>query len=70
LDEAPEDKRQKMLALIPKFNIKVLVENDDASCLSNLYIENNIITIRYLINAKHISIATVNSLDMIISLNF
>jgi predicted nucleic acid-binding protein len=70
LEKAKEDKRNKMLSLISNFNIIVLPENDDAVSLANLYIENNIIGLRYLIDATHIALATVNNLDKIISLNF
>jgi hypothetical protein len=59
-----------MLGLIDKFNIKVLDESEKSIKLAMLYIENKIIPEKYLIDAIHISIATVNSMDMIISTNF
>jgi hypothetical protein len=49
-----------MLNLIPKFNIIVLHEDDNAVRIANLYIENKIIPLRYLTDATHISLATVN----------
>jgi hypothetical protein len=59
-----------MLNFITKFNIVVLPNNNDAVWLANLYIESNIIPSRYLLDATHIALATVNNLDAIISLIF
>jgi predicted nucleic acid-binding protein len=70
LGKARKDKRDKMLSLISQYNILVLPENDNAVHLADLYIQNNIIALRYLIDASHIALATVNNLDKVISLNF
>jgi hypothetical protein len=70
LENTKGDKGHKILNLIPKFNVVVLPKNDDAVHLAKLYIESNIIPHRYLLDATHIALATVNNLDAIISQNF
>jgi predicted nucleic acid-binding protein len=70
LENTKGDKRTKMLNLIPQFNITIIPKNDDALYLANLYIINNIIPARYILDATHIALATVTNLDAIISLNF
>jgi hypothetical protein len=59
-----------MISLISKFNIIVLEQNDAAKQLADLYIENKIIPEKYRMDATHIALATINSLDKIISLIF
>ena len=70
LDDAPMDKREKMLALIGKYNITVLSINDKSDELALKYIAEGALAQGSLIDASHIAVATVNDLDMIISLNF
>ncbi|MDR1487936.1 MAG: hypothetical protein LBT62_08125, partial [Deltaproteobacteria bacterium] len=70
LEEAPIEKNLKMRDIIPKFNIKILFETPKTLDFADLYMENNIISSRYLMDARHIAISVVNNLDKIISLNF
>lgn len=64
------DKREKMLALIPKYDIAVLPNNEDAEELADIYVSEGVIPPRFRTDGIHIAIASVYELDMIISMNF
>ena len=70
LGDAPAEKREKMLALIRKYNITVLAINDNSDLLAQRYITEGALASSSLIDASHIAAASVYELDMIISLNF
>jgi hypothetical protein len=70
LNDAPEAKRDKMLSLIGEYGIPILENTDEAVRIADLYIEEKIIPHKYRTDGLHIAIATVNDLDMIISMNF
>jgi predicted nucleic acid-binding protein len=65
-----ERKRNNMLDLIERYNINTLHPDDEVIRLGNLYIINNIIPKRYLLDSLHIAIASVNELDCVLSYNF
>jgi hypothetical protein len=70
LENAPIEKNNKMLGLIQKFNITILNDTKFVFDIADLYIKNNIIPSKYIMDAMHIAISVVNNLDKIISLNF
>ena len=70
LEDAPADKRNKMIALIERYDITVLALNDEAEQLADTYVEHGIIPLKYRTDGVHIAVAAVNDLDMIISMNF
>ena len=70
LQNAPEAKRDKMMSLINEYNIAVLAPADEAAKLANIYVEEGIIPQKYRTDGLHIAAATVNDLDIIISMNF
>ncbi|MDR1705403.1 MAG: hypothetical protein LBS19_12055 [Clostridiales bacterium] len=70
LNQAPAEKRSKMLGLLVKYNIAVLNYNDDAKALADIYVKEGIIPHKYRTDGLHIAIAAVNDIDMIISMNF
>jgi predicted nucleic acid-binding protein len=70
LENAAPEKRDKMIGLIKEYGIAVLAPNDETMRLAELYIVEGIIPKRYLTDSLHIAIATVNDLDMIVSMNF
>ena len=70
LENAPEMKRDIMMELIRKYGIAVLAPNDEALKLADIYVREKIIPLKYRTDGLHIAIATVNDLDMIISMNF
>ena len=70
LSIASEPKRAKMLELIGKYHITMLEESDDSIKLADIYIKNGVIPATKLLDARHIAIATVNAIDIILSYNF
>ena len=70
LEKAPEEKYLKMLGLIEEYNITMLSASDEADKLGALYQERGILPARSTVDAQHIAVATINDMDMILSLNF
>ncbi len=70
LENAPSEKREKMIALIKQYGISVLPASDKANDLAKKYLSEGALPQGSLMDARHIAIAAVNGLDMIISLNF
>ena len=70
LEKAPESKRKKMMGLIVEYGITVLAPSDEAVRLTDIYVSEGIIPQKYRTDGLHIAIATVNDLDMIVSMNF
>jgi predicted nucleic acid-binding protein len=70
LDVASEPKRSKMLALVEEYGITLLDITNESDNLAALYIAENIIPARFLTDASHISVASIHSLDCIVSYNF
>ena len=70
LSRAPKEKFLKMMGLIEKFNITILDPSEEADSLADLYQQKGILPARSTTDARHIAVATVNDLDMILSLNF
>jgi len=70
LENASETKRNIMMGLLAKYGVKVLAPNNEAVQMANIYVKEGIIPQKYRTDGLHIAIATVNDLDMIISMNF
>jgi len=70
LKKTQEPKRSNMLALVNKYDIKVLRDDIRIVTLSELYIENGIIPATYRLDSSHIAVASVYNLDCIVSYNF
>ena len=70
LNNAETEKQAKMKALIEKYGIIVLQQNNEADTLANLYIQNKIIQENKFLDAAHITIASIHSLNTILSFNF
>ena len=70
LENAPIEKCDAMLSLIERYNVTVLAASDEADNLAKRYISEGALPLGSLEDANHIAIASVNNLDMIISLNF
>jgi hypothetical protein len=64
------EKRDKMMRLIPEYGVKVLDASDEAVRLADISVDEGIIPMKYRMDGLHIAIATVNYLEMIISMNF
>ncbi|MDR2600569.1 MAG: hypothetical protein LBC73_09885 [Oscillospiraceae bacterium] len=70
LQEAPTERAEKMINLIIEYNITVLDSSEEANMLATTYQNQGIIPLGSIIDAQHIAVASVNDMDMIISLNF
>jgi hypothetical protein len=68
--EPNEDRRIKMLTLIPEYGVKVLPLTEEAQRLTELYISEEVVSPAWKMDAAHIAITAVNGLDFIVSLNF
>ena len=70
LEKAPEEKYLKMMGLIDEYDIRILAASNEADELGLLYQERGILPARSTVDAQHIAVATINDMDMILSLNF
>ena len=70
IEDAPGDKREKMLGLIKHYNIVILAAADETDELAGRYVSEGALPHKSIADASHIAAASVNALDMIISLNF
>lgn len=70
LEKAPPEKYEKMAGLIQKYDISILALSDEADRLTDVYVAEGIIPQKYRTDGLHIALATVNDLDMIVSMNF
>ena len=70
IEDAPEDKREMMLDLIKRYNIVILAADEETDELARRYVSEGALPQKSLADASHIAIASVNALDMIVSLNF
>ena len=70
LEQAPVEKRDKMMSLIAEYNVYVLSYSDEASALADIYVTKGVIPLKYRTDGIHIAIAAVNDLDMVVSMNF
>jgi predicted nucleic acid-binding protein len=70
LESAPPDKRDKMLGLIERYNVQVLEASEESDALANRYVTEGALPKGSFSDARHIAIASLNDLDIIVSLNF
>ena len=59
-----------MANLLRQYNITILALTDESDRLADAYISEGIIPEKFRTDGLHIAIATVNDLDMIVSMNF
>lgn len=70
INEAPVSKAKQLISLINEFEFPELKINQEVNSLANEYIKQKVIPVRYLDDALHIAIASINNLDALISWNF
>jgi predicted nucleic acid-binding protein len=70
LTKAPAEKSTAMLALVGEYGITVLQVPEEANDLADIYVSEGIIPEKYRMDGVHIAVATVNDLDVIVSMNF
>jgi len=69
LENAPGNV-QEIFIKIPKSNIETLLKDDETHNLAELYIKEGAVTGKFLEDALHIAIATINRADVLVSWNF
>ncbi len=69
LEEAPEKVRD-VINKIPQEHQQLISLNEDARSLANKYITEEAIPKKYIVDAQHIALATVNNIDALVSWNF
>ncbi len=70
IDRAPQDIAKQLKAAIEEFSPEELVVDEEVQELANKYMEQGVIPVKYRDDALHIAVASVNSLDVIVSWNF
>ena len=68
LEEAPSEVR-KVLEQIPERFKEYLSLDEESKMLAEKYIKENVVGSNYLIDARHIAIATINKVDVLVSWN-
>ncbi len=61
---------QEVIQLVPEVNREYLLFDDEAQFLAAKYLEEGVVTEKYLLDAQHIAIATVARVDVLVSWNF
>ena len=69
LKEAPQEKQDKMLELIGKYNIIIIDPDDAIKKMADIYIFEGMISEKKRTDSLHMAAAAVNGLDMIITMN-
>jgi predicted nucleic acid-binding protein len=70
LADAPEQKQSEMMGLTKEFDMDILKSDDETIRLADIYLRSGGIPKKKELDARHIAIATVNNLDLIVSCNF
>lgn len=68
IEAAPEELRSHFLSLVVNFTL--LKVNDEAEALAQDYVNHNIINEKYFDDALHVAIASVNSVQYLLSWNY
>lgn len=69
LEKTKEPKRSALLEIITKNPFKTLVTDEESSKLAKIYVSEGIIPEKFLNDALHIAIASVNGIDTVVSWN-
>jgi hypothetical protein len=69
IQSAPNEIR-KLLDSIHQENIDYIEFDDEARFLANKYVEEKVISLKYLVDSQHIAMATINKNDVLVSWNF
>lgn len=69
LEDAPKYVRE-LIGTIPENYKEIVLLNDEARELSAIYLKERIVTPKSLLDTRHIAIATINRVDILVSWNF
>ena len=69
IEQAPTNV-QKVLRSIPRENKEFVILDENSKILAQKYIEEQAISDKFIVDAQHIAIATINRADVLVSWNF
>ena len=69
LDKAPKSVKQSLKTLV-QYDPEIIEINDHALNLAEIYLERKILTPKYRDDARHIAIASIANVDVLVSWNF
>lgn len=69
LAKAPKPVKQTLKKLV-KYDSEIIEINEDALILAEIYLERKILTPKYRDDARHIALATIANVDVLVSWNF
>jgi len=69
LERAPKSVK-RVLASLPDNNIENVFLTEEAEQLARKYIEEKVVSIKHIVDAQHIAIASVERVDVLVSWNF
>ena len=69
LEEAPQNVR-RLVEEIPEEYKEFVILDDEATTLARHYIKDGAVTEKYLVDAQHIAVATIQRVDVLVSWNF
>jgi hypothetical protein len=69
LEKSPE-KVRTLLTKVMNLKIELVQRDDETDLLANNYLKEKVISNKFLIDANHIAIATINRVDVLVSWNF
>ncbi|MDR1955539.1 MAG: hypothetical protein LBQ30_01635 [Treponema sp.] len=65
-----QENRERMLRLVGEYNVQVLGNDEQTERLAEIYVREGAVKATYPTDARHIAVAVVNGLDVMVSLNF
>ena len=69
LESAPE-RVKRVLASLPDNNVENVFLSEEAEKLAQKYVEDQVVSIKHIVDAQHIAIASVERVDVLVSWNF
>ena len=69
IEKTPGPKKEKMSNLVHSHNFKILPNSEEAEKLASKYVEAGLIPEKYINDAIHIALATVNKMEVLVSWN-
>jgi hypothetical protein len=69
INEAPNEKKEKLLRAIDEISPVILFRTKEVNNLAEAYIENGLLGKNHFLDVLHISYASINNLDILISWN-
>jgi hypothetical protein len=69
IEDAPKDKYEKLRASIERYSPKALTSDEESDYMVEAYLKEGLLSPKNMVDLTHLSIASVNDMDMLISWN-